>query len=323
MRHILVRASVLLSVVCGAGLAWAFSAGPPASRTGAPAVAARPAEPNCTMCHTGSPVNDPSGSLRIIGVPIHYVPGQTYPITIRIQHAWAPLPPDTINWGFQIQTVQKTTGDSIGSWQFGSNAPPDTFRIRTGTGSYLRRRYIEHARNPVAPNYLSLMGSLRHGQIGGTEWTINWKAPPADSGMIYFFAAGNSANGDFISIGSGDFIFTTVESTTVQGTVDVPPHSPPITLVTGIDEPYPNPMRVCTNIDFHLARAGNVDLAIFDLQGRRVRTLATGYRPVGTHASTWDGRREGGIWARNGVYFLRLTAPDLRVPFTRKIVLSR
>ena len=82
-------------------------------------------------------------------------------------------------------------------------------------------------------------------------------------------------------------------------------------------------MHVCTNIDFHVARAGPVDLAIFDLQGRRVRTLAIGHRPVGTHASTWNGDREDGVRAKNGIYFLRLSAPGLATPASRKIVLSR
>ena len=141
-------------------------------------------------------LNDPAGRLRILDVPSAYVPGNTYTLRVHLEHTWDPMPPDPLRWGFQMQAVQASTGDSAGTWILIPNAPPDTFVIkRTSSLSvYKNRRYIEHTRNPnnpVDPN-----GSTHYGELGPIEWHVKWQAPPGDSGKIYFFAAGNSANGD-------------------------------------------------------------------------------------------------------------------------------
>lgn len=322
MRQILVRTVSVAVLIGGATFAYAFSTGPPDSRTGAKAVASRPAEANCTVCHSGSTLNDPSGQLRILDVPATYTPGEQYDLRVQLSHTWNPLPLNPIKWGFQITAVQATTGDSAGLWLLGTNAPPDTFRSRKpSTGSFNRRRYIMHTRSALHPIWPQ--GSTREGLPSPVEWTLKWQAPPGDSGKVYFFAAGNSANGDGVAISSGDFIFTTAESTTFGSNVDVPPHSPDIDLNFALDAPWPNPMEKCTNIDFTLPRAANVDLSIFDLQGRKIRTLLNGLRSPGTHGWFWDGKKTDGSYADNGVYFLRLRAGGERRVLTQKIALAR
>jgi hypothetical protein len=88
--------------------------------------------------------------------------------------------------------------------------------------------------------------------------------------------------------------------------------------VTGVDDgprvdfmaaPAPNPFRGSATIRFGLARAGAVQLELFDLAGRRVRTLASGMRVAGVHAAAWDGRGDDGQPAGAGVYFVRLVTP--------------
>jgi hypothetical protein len=49
------------------------------------------------------------------------------------------------------------------------------------------------------------------------------------------------------------------------------------------------------------------EVAVMDIQGRRVRTIARGPLPVGRTTTTWDGRGESGEPVRSGVYFVRLT----------------
>jgi hypothetical protein len=262
------------------------------------------------------------GQLRILDVPTNYQPNQQYDIRVQLTHAWDPLPADPVKWGFEITAVQATTGDSAVLWIFGANAPPDTFKSqKPGSGSFVRRRYISHTRNVVHPIWPG--GSTRMGEPGPTiEWTLKWQAPPGDSGKIYLFAAGNSSNGDGVSFSSNDFVFTTSESMTAGGNVSVP-RSPRLTLAYELDAPYPNPMEKCTNIDFTLVRGGVIDLAIYDLQGRRVRTLLHEFRNAGTHGWSWDGRRDGGTFLANGVYFLRLRAAGEKHVLTRKIALAR
>ena len=70
----------------------------------------------------------------------------------------------------------------------------------------------------------------------------------------------------------------------------------------------PNPMRDRLAIAFSLARPVRVTLAIYGLDGRRVRTLADGSLPAGPHALSWDGRDDRGRPVASGVYFCRLAA---------------
>jgi hypothetical protein len=73
--------------------------------------------------------------------------------------------------------------------------------------------------------------------------------------------------------------------------------------------PSPNPFRGHTAFRFGLARAGEVRLELYDLAGRRVRSLVSGVLPAGEVTRDWDGRDERGNGVRPGVYFVRLSTP--------------
>ena len=68
----------------------------------------------------------------------------------------------------------------------------------------------------------------------------------------------------------------------------------------------PNPFNPSTVLRFAVPVGGDMDLAVFDLKGRRVRQLHQGALPAGSHDFTWDGRNEGGRPLSSGVYFARL-----------------
>jgi hypothetical protein len=72
--------------------------------------------------------------------------------------------------------------------------------------------------------------------------------------------------------------------------------------------PYPNPFNPTTTIRFALPTRGDVLLAIYDANGRLVRTLVNGVRGDGEHEVTWDGRADDGAAMGSGVYFYRLLA---------------
>jgi flagellar hook assembly protein FlgD len=70
---------------------------------------------------------------------------------------------------------------------------------------------------------------------------------------------------------------------------------------------YPNPFNPMTSIDFEIPEDGHVDIGIYDVSGRLVRTLVRGYRTAGRYAEVWDGRTDSGKKASSGVYFYQLT----------------
>jgi hypothetical protein len=72
---------------------------------------------------------------------------------------------------------------------------------------------------------------------------------------------------------------------------------------------HPNPFNPATTISFAMPRAGAVTLEIFDIQGRKVRTLINDQRfEAGRHEQPWDGRDEGGRGTSSGVYFYRFAS---------------
>jgi hypothetical protein len=167
------------------------------------------------------------------------------------------------------------------------------------------------------------LDDIQEGAASPVEWTFTWTAP-LDTAKVYFFAAGNAANGDDIATLSGDFIFTAVDSSYGGlAQVDVPrfPLSGP-QYRTEMSAPCPNPMVKCTSFDFTIARAGFVDLAVYDVQGRRVQTIVHENRDAGSYGSLWNGRRDDMSWVPNGVYFIRFKPPGESRAVTRKITLA-
>lgn len=73
-----------------------------------------------------------------------------------------------------------------------------------------------------------------------------------------------------------------------------------------LEQNVPNPFNPVTEIKFSLAQAGEASLAIFDAQGRRVRTLLSGQQSAGAHTLQWNGRDDAGNGVASGVYFYRL-----------------
>ena len=70
----------------------------------------------------------------------------------------------------------------------------------------------------------------------------------------------------------------------------------------------PNPFRDRTRVAFFLPEMMTARLDIFDVAGRRVRTLRDNRSPAGWNAETWDGRDAVGHSAASGTYFVRLDA---------------
>lgn len=72
-----------------------------------------------------------------------------------------------------------------------------------------------------------------------------------------------------------------------------------------LGENYPNPFNPTTTIPFNLQQAGKVNLTIYDINGRKVRTLINEQRSAGRHRVTFRANE-----LSSGVYYYRLTAGE-------------
>jgi hypothetical protein len=84
----------------------------------------------------------------------------------------------------------------------------------------------------------------------------------------------------------------------------------------------PNPVGPSTIVAFDVPRPGsNVEIKIYNVEGRLVRTLVDDRRTPGYYSEPWDLKNDGGRSVAPGVYFCRMEAGDFRD--TKKVVLLR
>lgn len=103
----------------------------------------------------------------------------------------------------------------------------------------------------------------------------------------------------FFAVNSGDWVhvYRLVEPSSVTPDVQAP--DAPLRLSV-----YPNPFRGQLGIELKDSAPGQAIVEVFDLRGRRVRSLT----PAGDSAWTWDGRDDKGQRLASGVYVIRASS---------------
>jgi hypothetical protein len=85
--------------------------------------------------------------------------------------------------------------------------------------------------------------------------------------------------------------------------------------------PRPNPSREHASFQFALPAAGGVKVVVFDVAGRRVRTLTDGPRAAGAGTLSFDLRDDEGNRIAPGVYLVHALLGG--ATFTRRVVVAR
>lgn len=90
----------------------------------------------------------------------------------------------------------------------------------------------------------------------------------------------------------------------------------------GLHQNFPNPFRrglETTTFHLDLPVQQEVEVAVYNLLGERIRLLTRGTLPAGVHTLQWDGRDENRSAVASGVYFYRCITPGNS--FTRKMLI--
>ena len=173
-----------------------------------------------------------------------------------------------------------------------------------------------------------------HIEEGATSFTVLTEPAAAaalsDSGSFLGSAIADSLGGAVIeivgSLPDSGFVTLTVtgfnriphiESVTVgDGT-----SSGDTTSVLALEQNSPNPFRPSTTIAFMMPAEGRARIDIFNVNGRKVRTILDDVRGAGPNEVAWDGCDLSGTRFAGGVYFYRLeTAAGSK---TKKMLLLR
>jgi hypothetical protein len=100
---------------------------------------------------------------------------------------------------------------------------------------------------------------------------------------------------------------------------DLPPAFPDISTLFGASSPTflvsgRNPVSGPTSLSYSIAEESATELAIYDVVGRKVRSIVNERQSAGVHTAMWDARDDSGAPVARGMYFARLRAgsTDLR-----------
>jgi hypothetical protein len=113
-------------------------------------------------------------------------------------------------------------------------------------------------------------------------------------------------------------VYSTTQSTAVETATT--------SVSTYLKAPWPTPTGGPVTVAWGLAQPAQVTLEVYDLSGRRVRTLMQEALPAGDHNFIWDGRDADGRRAGQGVYLVRMRyagAEGHNGALSRKVLLLR
>ncbi len=89
------------------------------------------------------------------------------------------------------------------------------------------------------------------------------------------------------------------------GILSTPRGEKPLAAQFTLHEPYPNPFNPSSQLQFDLASAAYTTLTVYNVSGREVRTLTSGFRPAGSYSVSFDAAD-----LPTGLYIARLTAGE-------------
>lgn len=145
-----------------------------------------------------------------------------------------------------------------------------------------------------------------------TQWpqvktvTFNLGKLQADLYSLHTLTIKHSLIFDTIPISSSD----TLLELKVTSTISVDEEIMPLPKKFELLQNYPNPFNQSTRIEFTLENSDFVDLTIYDLLGRKIKTLISENLPAGRNSAIWDGKDESGKDVASGIYLYELKEGD-------------
>ncbi|MCC6651304.1 MAG: hypothetical protein IT348_09180 [Candidatus Eisenbacteria bacterium] len=249
------------------------------------------------------------GSTRwpLAGVPICAMAGDQWQPMIASDGAGGVLTAWTDQRAGDDIYAQRTLGSGAPAWTVGgvgvcTAANVQQFPSIVGDGHQGAMLAWEDYR----PGTVADIYSQRIDGTGTPRWTPN--------GEVVSNAVGNQYGTAIVA--DGDTLGIVVWTDQRAGGNDLYAQSVPFVITLGVESApppgrtriaaAPNPSFGPVTLSFALAAPADVDLAVYDAAGRRVRTLLRGARAGGEHAARWDARDDDGRACSPGAYWVRL-----------------
>jgi hypothetical protein len=110
-----------------------------------------------------------------------------------------------------------------------------------------------------------------------------------------------------------------------NGTLDVSKEGNVIPQKFELQQNYPNPFNPSTTVKFAIEKTAFADVAVYNVIGQKVKTLAAEVLNPGFYTAMWNGTDENGQSVTSGVYFVRMVATGEGAEFSdlRKLLLVK
>ena len=84
---------------------------------------------------------------------------------------------------------------------------------------------------------------------------------------------------------------------------------------------FPNPFNPITNIEYNLPENAMVNVTIYDMVGRKIKSLFNGYQDKGYKSITWNATNDRNESVPSGVYLYKIESGKLQQ--TKKMLLVK
>jgi len=75
-----------------------------------------------------------------------------------------------------------------------------------------------------------------------------------------------------------------------------------------VKQNYPNPFNPSTTIEFSIPKLADVNLSIYNVLGKRIRTIRMNNKQAGNYRVIWNGTNDLGAKVSTGIYFYKIDA---------------
>jgi len=156
---------------------------------------------------------------------------------------------------------------------------------------------------------------IKTDSLGNPQWDKTIGGDGDDRSIcLQIIEDGYLIAGNTNSFGNGGYDFYLIRLDAEGTLVEDFGNNPPADFT--LYPPYPNPFNSSITIAFDLHSASEVELTIYDIQGREITALDSGGWVLGKNTAVWDASD-----CSSGVYFVHLTAGEYQK--TQKLVLMK
>ena len=159
----------------------------------------------------------------------------------------------------------------------------------------------------ISPNNDTLTGAVKGNPIHFKVWDKS-QSEEADA-EVTFKQGGNF--GDILTVVEPLEAYTVIS--------EVNENETPVPFEYHLFQNYPNPFNPHTTLSYQLSEASMVEISVYDVSGKKVRTLVDSYKPAGKYSVIWDGCDSRKTKLSTGVYFIKMKADEFSA--SRKVLL--